>query len=943
MYTNADCLTNKLLSLHESIEHHKPDIIAITEIKPKNLTLPLSASNFLIDNYQLFQNIDSQGRGIGIYIHNSLKASEIELKSSFQEYITLKINLAGKDSLGLTVIYRSPSSSDDNNATLISDLSLISNNNSSHQLILGDFNLKEINWENNTSTVSENHIASKFLDKTQDLFWYQHVQECTRFRTNNQPSRVDLIFTNEEGMIKEVEYQPPLWSNNAESDHLVLVFDFICYTESETDSTPRLDYKKADYDKLRTALKNNNWVEILSSDDVNKNLLTFMDIYNKEVQNCIPLKKTITRKTGNKPIWMNSVGLRKIKKKYNCWKRYLTTQEGIDYEFYKKTRNDTKNYLKKLLREFEEDIAKNIKNNPKSFWKYVNSKSKTKAGIHSLINKNGETIEDKNGKANILNEYFSSVFTKEENATIPQILPSIESKITFNFREISTEVIKKKLDKLKPSKSPGPDHCHPRIFKELIDEILIPLQIIFNQSINTSCVPNLWKQANITPIHKKGARNKPQNFRPVSLTSILCKLLESCLRDQLLEHMKSNKLFSNDQHGFLPNRSCITQLLLIIEHWTHLIDDGNNIDTLYLDFSKAFDSVPHNRLLLKLRKIGMSDSIVNWFKSYLENRTQRVCIEGIYSEWEKVTSGVPQGSVLGPILFLIYINDLPESINSFIKIFADDTKIYNTVNNITNQTILQKDIDNATEWANMWQLPFNAEKCKIMHIGRSNQNYNYTMVNASGVNKDLMVVNVEKDLGVIFNSNLSFKEHVNSSIGKGNQMLGIIKRNFTALDTNAFIQLYKSLVRSQLEYANVIWRPYLRADINNIEKVQRRATKYIGQLAHLPYEERLKAINLPTLEYRRARGDMIQTYKIMHKLEDLEPSDFFNLDISNRTRGHSLKIIKNRFHLDLRKYSFVNRIVNEWNGLPEDVVTAPSLNSFKNRLDKLWSDRRFIF
>jgi hypothetical protein len=556
---------------------------------------------------------------------------------------------------------------------------------------------------------------------------------------------------------------------------------------------------------------------------------------------------------------------------------------------------------------------------------------------------NGETVEDNMGKANILNEYFHAVFTKENLHRIPSPMHDREEGNEFTFRKITESEILKKLKNLKVNKAPGPDHCHPRILKEIADAIVIPLLIIFNQSITTGTVPDEWKRANITPIHKKGERTNPKNYRPVSLTSILCKMLESCLRDQLMKYMNDNSLFSPDQHGFLPNKSCVTQLLLIMEHWTQLIDDGNCIDTIYLDFSKAFDSVPHNRLLIKLKNFGMCDLAINWFRSFLTNRIQRVCLEGSHSEWKHVTSGVPQGSVLGPILFLIYINDLPNSIKNFVKIFADDTKLYSINNQVEHCISLQADIDQAYEWSQTWQLPFNAEKCKVMHIGKNSLLNNYTMKNTNGDTQQLEVVNEEKDLGVIFDQKLSFNTHISTCIAKANQILGIIKRNFSALDQISFILLYKTLVRSHLEYANAVWRPNLKKHINQLEKVQRRATKCIPSLQNLPYEERLQRLKLPSLEYRRARGDMIQTYKILNNIDALDPGNFFELCNNNRTRGNSQKIVKQRFKTEIRKNVFSNRVVNNWNSLPESVISAPSLNSFKNRLDKEWADRMYIF
>lgn len=272
----------------------------------------------------------------------------------------------------------------------------------------------------------------------------------------------------------------------------------------------------------------------------------------------------------------------------------------------------------------------------------------------------------------------------------------------------------------------------------------------------------------------------------------------------------------------------------------------------------------------------------------------------------------------------------------------DDTKIYNTPDTKSEVSQLQYDINNAVTWSQVWQLPFNSDKCKIMHIGKSNPNVRYNIINQYGNQSDLDTVTEEKDLGVLFDPNLRFNKHIEGIIKKANQMLGLVKRTFETVDHKAFIILYKSLVRSQLEYANVIWRPYRRGDIDKLEKVQRRATKCLKDLAHLPYQERLETLKLPTLEYRRKRGDMIQTYKIMHDLEDLDKDTLFTLSKEKRTRGHSLKLVLPRTNLDLRKYNFSVRVVKDWNGLPEEIVTAPSINCFKNMLDNFWSNQHYL-
>ena len=361
-------------------------------------------------------------------------------------------------------------------------------------------------------------------------------------------------------------------------------------------------------------------------------------------------------------------------------------------------------------------------------------------------------------------------------SNIPQLDKRFIGDPLENFL-ITQEMVKKKLKKLKVNKSAGPDGIHPRVLKETADAICIPLAIIFNKSLNEGKIPQAWKEAHITALHKKHSKKKAENYRPISLTSICCKILESIIRDKIIDYMITNKLFADQQHGFVPNRSCMTQLLCVIEDWTKWIDEENCIDTIFLDFQKVFDSVTHEHLLSKLKAYGILGKYHSWIRDFLSNRRQRVIVGNEKSEWEPVKSGIPQGSVLGPLMFVIFINDLPDAVSSTIKIFADDTKMYRQVNCDEDRKMLQNDINKLHEWAYTWQLRFNASKCKVMHKGYHNNHWNYTM---EGIILD--TVTDEKDLGVIIDEELKFHKHVSVAVAKANQVLGIAKRTFSVLD-----------------------------------------------------------------------------------------------------------------------------------------------------------------
>ncbi len=328
---------------------------------------------------------------------------------------------------------------------------------------------------------------------------------------------------------------------------------------------------------------------------------------------------------------------------------------------------------------------------------------------------------------------------------------------------------------------------------------------------------------------------------------------------------------------------------------------------------KAFDKVPHKRLLLKLKQYGISDKTRCWIQSFLSDRKQRVHIHGNYSKWHEVTSGIPQGSVLGPILFVIFINDLPECVSSEVFLFADDTKLFRDIETEEDVELIQHDLNNLFDWSVEWMLRFHPDKCKVLKIHnkwKDCDSHNYTMKKYDGTITTLDVVDMEKDIGVNIDNHLLFDKHIQIQVNKANQIVGIIRRTFSSLDHKSFSLLFKALVRPHLEYANSVWNPYKSKDIESIENVQRRATKMLPHMSDKSYEERLELLKLPTLKFRRLRGDMIETFKILNGIYDSKTTEGLFTMNRNTTRGHSMKVMKQRCKLDVRKYFFTNRVAD---------------------------------
>ena len=333
--------------------------------------------------------------------------------------------------------------------------------------------------------------------------------------------------------------------------------------------------------------------------------------------------------------------------------------------------------------------------------------------------------------------------------------------------------------------------------------------------------------------------------------------------------------------------------------------------------------------MTKLAAYGITGSVHAWIRNFLSNEMLSVRVGHTHSSKERVLSGIPQGSILGPILFTVFLNDPPDAVKSTCKIFADDKKIYNCPEN---KDITQSDINKLQDWSLKWNLYFNVQKCKVLHVGKRNPKCEYVMEN-NGVLSNIPVCTEEKDLGVVFDEFISFDSHIQKAVNKANQMVGLIKRAFTYLDKETLLLLYKSLVRPHLEYGNIIWSPYLKRQSIAIEKVQRRVTKLLHECEQLTYSERLDYLDLPSLKGRRYRGDLIEMFKIFHNLEDVNFDNHFSLSKLDITRNSEGKLFIKHSNTNKRKFSFTNRIIQPWNALPTTYKFAKDTNTFKNLLD----------
>lgn len=929
LYTNADSLTNKVNELNLLAEIEKPDIICITETLPK--FCPNSNANeieFPITGYTEYHN--RIGRGVSIFTKEGISAEEIELNTNFNSSVWIKIQTTQKP-IVIGCMYRSPNSPDINNNEMLKAIELASDLDKSYLLITGDFNLKEIDWPNLTVQASPHHYAQRVYDKLNDLFLEQLVTEPTRHRQGEQANLLDWLLTDSPYAISDIQIQAPL---GEKGDHNT-IFANIDIPVLRQKHVGRYNWYKGNYIEITKIIKATDWQSEFLNKNCNKSWDTLCSTIQRAMRDHIPIT-TGTSKYKN--IWVDKKTKEAIRDKKKAWYKYKKHKTEENWNYFTRTRNQTNRLIVSRKGEFEGKIASEIKSNPKQFWRYVNSKKSVSRDFPTLIDSEGSAISEDQQKADLFNRYFASVYTVENEHNIPVLLAdniniAQNDKPSLETITITEELVFKYLSNINQSKAAGPDEIHPRVLHEVRSEVTKPLSLIFSKSLDEGKIPLEWKHAIIKPIHKKGKKSDPCNYRPVSLTSVPCKILERIIRDKLVTFLETNNLLNINQHGFRSGRSCVTQLIEIMEIWTDLMDKNIPFDTIYLDFSKAFDKVPHTRLGKKINRLGITGKLLLWIKDFLHHRTQSVKINNAISAKKPITSGIPQGSVLGPILFLIFINDLPDEITSTVKIFADDTKIFRAINSGRDQIHLQEDLDRLLNWSKTWLLPFNIEKCKIIHYGPYNPKHSYTMEN-----KPLKTDTNEKDLGIHFDDKLRFTLHIRKSVAKANSRLGLIKRNFTNLTPKVFLPLYKSLIRPLLEYGSCIWNPYLLSDINEIEKVQRRATKLVKEISQQPYTNRLKHLKLDSLKFRRKRYDIIQVYRIVHEIDNIDLNHFFEYHTGPNTRGHSFKLKKPRAEKNIKLHSFSHRIIQDWNSLTDETVNKTSINSFKTALQNEWAE-----
>ena len=875
----------------------------------------------------LYQRHQRQGGGVILYVRNNFNVRNVQnvKVDTHVESVWLDIETVGNIILRVGLFYRSPSPPNGEgneyirllNKKYIDEINRGLNNVGNNiAIILGDFNYSDINWE---LINASNDLSIEFLECIQDNFLEQVVHEQTRYQ-----NCLDLVLTNHSSIVKNLKILAPIGN----SDHNSMSFDIEINIQNSENNKEKYNFKKGNYNKFRQLLTNIDW----DLEFRDKNCLEMWEKFKENLEilqdECIPKVTSRSKNSKPKPNWWDTEISNLIKEKNEANSKLIRNGYQVnDLENFRSIREKVKNTIRK--KSMQEDIMIGREKNSKKLFTKYKVKSKIKEQIN-FIKKGDQVYTGDKNIADGFNSFFSSIFNtySEEDELDIQNEVLVGNTNTIDIFEIEYDTVKKIINTLDINKSMGPDNISTRILKEGVDSISYALTKIYNASLIESQVPLDWKLANVAPIFKKGDKESIGNYRPISLTSIVCRIFEKIMKSNLLEFLDRYKIILKSQHGFTNKRSCLTNLLEYLEYVTNIIDNGDSADIIYLDFSKAFDKVSHRKLIRKLWGYGIRGNVLRWISSWLIGRRQRVVLNGQESDWIDVTSGVPQGSVLGPLLFILYANDLELGINCKVYKFADDTKVAVQVRNWQDNFMGQKDLDRLLGWADKWDMQFNEDKCKILHLGSNNPKFSYNM-NGTWLES----IEAEKDLGVYIDNKLKFSRQCLEARNKANRMLGFISRNVAHKSKEVIKTLYNAYVRPHLEYCVQAWSPHFQKDLVMLEKVQRRATRLVSGFRRLDYESRLRELDMYSLERRYKRGDMIEVYKIITGLDNLNVGDFFEFDNDGR-RGHSKKLKVKYARLDIRKFSFSVRVVNLWNSLSEDTVDSDTLDSFKKLLDR---------
>ena len=948
---------HKLKSFTEGkVNDSDPIFISVTESWLKD---HIKNAQINIPGYQIIRQDRTNNRergGVLLYVQDDLPVSNVE---SFDDS-TCGAVICSVKCINTVVasVYRPPPS----HANSLSDLPSFKNllrflqehidrttDDRSSLIITGDFNFPNLQWDQSSLTTTgkpteAEELFSAFIDEN---LLCQYITQPTRGR-----NILDLFLTNNPNLVLHTSSTP-----TSLSDHNIVTIQTTYNLKARPakvkppipeDSFRSLNLYKADFDEIDKHLESINWEDLQSScspeefPEVFKlKVLEVCKLYSPTKSNNYKYKNFFTRERDI---------LRRRKRKVkpqieslsakNPNSRKLKTLRAELYDIERKIKESIIN--QRAANEIK--ALECIKKNPRYFFSYAKQFAKQVSTVGPLLNNEGNLEHKPKAMADILQSQYSSVFSDPNN-------PKKESpKLNLNIEEIISNVeftrddVIEAINEISENSACGENDIPALILKKCKNSLSYPILLIWQTSINSGHVPAIFKKQIITPVHKKSSKAEPANYRPIALTSHVIKIFERIIRKQLVAHLERNKLICPNQHGFRKHRSCLTQLLAHIDIILENLQHGMDTDVIYLDYAKAFDKVDHEILLKKLYSYGVRGKLLMWISSYLTDREQTVVINGEHSVPAKVISGVPQGTVLGPIMFILYLNDLSSCIkHSVVSSFADDTRLKKSITKVHDTQLLQEDLNSAISWSERNNMKLHQSKFELICHSSDQSNLltelpfysqykEYETADGSIISPQCSV----RDLGVTISEDLSWSPHINTITNGGKKIAAWTLSVFQNRSAEIMLPLYTSFVRSRLEYNSPLWNPTKVADIMKLETVQRTFTSRISEVRHLSYWDRLRSLNLMSLQRRRERYTLIHIYKIIN---NLAPNDISLKFYHTSRRGICCKITPlvkpcKPKHQTMYDESFSVYGAKLWNLIPPKIKSRSTLDSFKAALTK---------
>ncbi len=857
-----------------------------------------------------------------IAVSNQLPSRQITISQPI-ECISVEIGSSRK--IIVSCVYRPPASSDEYFNSLLDHIRSLPSD--CELLVLGDFNVPDINWETmSASSSNSSGLCDTIFDK--------NLTQVITGATHQSGNTLDLVLSNYPENISHLSIEPV-----ARSDHHLISFKYLyCCMQPKSQNIQTLVpcYSKADFTGLEQFLLDVDFSVILSTKDVNDVYCAFSNIISDASSLFIP---SVLIPSNPSPPWFTSK-VRHYINRLRTLKRRLGAGVSDDDVFKTEKMSSLEKEVEELLTISREDyirkMVENFNSDSRKLYRFLRNLVK-KPLRNVFVDVDSTTISDLSEIAYAFNKYFNSTFTRS-SFKMPDTssLPAPSSQLS-SISITDTDTLEALLC-LNQSKAMGCDNLSPKILRFCATALCEPVSFLFNKSLESGCLPDLWKTHKICPIPKSGDCSKISNYRPISLLCILSKVMESVVYDKVIDFIRPK--LSESQFGFLSNRSSISQLLSCYSRVMDALDSGMEYDIVYLDLRKAFDSVSHEELLFKMWKIGITGQLWTWFKGYLKGRKHFVSYQNTYSDCLPVISGVPQGSVLGPLLFLIYINDLPEVVhNSSTYLFADDTKLCKSIISCSDSILVQNDLDSVDSWCKEWKILLNALKSAHIHFSLSG---NVASQCYSSDGSHISSTSSYTDLGITVNSTMSWSCHIAKICSKAYSSLFAIRRILSrCTNTQLKKTLYVSVVRSHLVYGSQLWRPLLKKDIISLELVQRRATKFILFDYASNYKQRLVALSLLPLSMWFELLDIIFIVKCLKNPPDnFDILQHVSFCASNTRSASKRHLVHHYSRTSAARHSYFNRIVRLWNSLP-DINLELTVSTIKSHLWQfLWN--RFI-